>query len=231
MSEQTFELKGNLFTLSVLHLFSVDLAQLRKELDEKISQAPKFFQGAPIVVNLAQVQEESINFLTLKDSLSALQLNPVGICNGSEQQQLDAKEAKLSVLNYSQDVQKPKSTSTEVVEKEVYLPPQVIQSTVRSGQQIYAKGRDLIVLGAVSHGAEVIADGNIHIYGTLRGRAIAGASGAQEAAIYCQQLKAELVSINGSYWLSESLQGEFWEQPAQITQRNESLEITALVKG
>jgi septum site-determining protein MinC len=231
MSEQTFELKGNLFTLSVLHLFSVDLAQLRKELDEKISQAPKFFQGAPIVVNLAQVQEESINFLTLKDSLSALQLNPVGICNGSEQQQLDAKEAKLSVLNYSQDVQKPKSTSTEVVEKEVYLPPQVIQSTVRSGQQIYAKGRDLIVLGAVSHGAEVIADGNIHIYGTLRGRAIAGASGALEAAIYCQQLKAELVSINGSYWLSESLQGEFWEQPAQITQRNESLEITALVKG
>ncbi|MEL7478769.1 MAG: septum site-determining protein MinC [Pseudomonadota bacterium] len=231
MSEQTFELKGNLFTLSVLHLFSVDLAQLRKELDEKISQAPKFFQGAPIVVNLAQVQEESIDFLILKDSLSALQLNPVGICNGSEQQQLDAKEAKLSVLNYSQDVQKPKSASTEVVEKEVYLPPQVIQSTVRSGQQIYAKGRDLIVLGAVSHGAEVIADGNIHIYGTLRGRAIAGASGAQEAAIYCQQLKAELVSINGSYWLSESLQGEFWEQPAQITQRNESLEITALVKG
>ncbi|MAD90122.1 MAG: septum site-determining protein MinC [Pseudoalteromonas sp.] len=231
MSEQTFELKGNLFTLSVLHLFSVDLAQLRKELDEKISQAPKFFQGAPIVVNLAQVQEESIDFLILKDSLSALQLNPVGICNGSDQQQLDAKEAKLSVLNYSQDVQKPKSASTEVVEKEVYLPPQVIQSTVRSGQQIYAKGRDLIVLGAVSHGAEVIADGNIHIYGTLRGRAIAGASGAQEAAIYCQQLKAELVSINGSYWLSESLQGEFWEQPAQITQRNESLEITALVKG
>lgn len=231
MSEQTFELKGNLFTLSVLHLFSVDLAQLRKELDEKISQAPKFFQGAPIVVNLAQVQEESIDFLILKDSLSALQLNPVGICNGSEQQQLDAKEAKLSVLNYSQDVQKPKSASTEVVEKEVYLPPQVIQSTVRSGQQIYSKGRDLIVLGAVSHGAEVIADGNIHIYGTLRGRAIAGASGAQEAAIYCQQLKAELVSINGSYWLSESLQGEFWEQPAQITQRNESLEITALVKG
>lgn len=231
MSEQTFELKGNLFTLSVLHLFSVDIAQLRKELDEKISQAPKFFQGAPIVINLAQVQEDSINFLILKETLSALQLNPVGVCNGSEQQHLAAKEAHLSVLNYSQDVQKPISTSTEVVEKEVYLPPQVIQTTVRSGQQIYAKGRDLIVLGAVSHGAEVIADGNIHIYGTLRGRAIAGASGAKDAAIYCQQLKAELVSINGSYWLSESLQGEFWEQPAQITQRNESLEITALVKG
>ncbi|TMO55709.1 septum site-determining protein MinC [Pseudoalteromonas phenolica] len=232
MSEQTFELKGNLFTLSVLHLFTIDLAQLRKELDEKISQAPKFFEGAPIVVNLAQVQEEQVNFTELKDSLSALQLNPVGVCNGSDHQNVAAKEIGLSVLNYSQDIQKPKhNNSTEVVEKEVYLPPQVIQTTVRSGQQIYAKGRDLIVLGAVSHGAEVISDGNIHIYGTLRGRAIAGASGAQDAAIYCQQLKAELVSINGSYWLSESLQGEYWEQPAQITQRNESLEITALVKG
>ena len=232
MSEQTFELKGNLFTLSVLHLFTIDLALLRKELDEKISQAPKFFQGAPIVVNLSQVQEASIDFLELRNAISALQLNPVGVCNGSEQQNISAREVGLSVLNYNQDVQKPKTnTSSEVVEKEVYLPPKIIQTTVRSGQQIYAKGRDLIVLGAVSHGAEVISDGNIHIYGTLRGRAIAGASGAKDAAIYCQQLKAESVSINGSYWLSESLQGEYWEQPAQITQRNESLEITALVKG
>ena len=69
MSEQTFELKGNLFTLSVLHLFTVNLALLRKELDEKISQAPKFFQGAPIVVNLSQVQEEAIDFLELRNAI------------------------------------------------------------------------------------------------------------------------------------------------------------------
>ncbi len=89
----------------------------------------------------------------------------------------------------------------------------------------------LIVLGAVSHGAEVIADGNVHIYGTLRGRAIAGAQGQEDTSIFCQRLEAELVSINGSYWISDSLQGEHWGQAAQITQQDESLKITALVKG
>ncbi|NOU50198.1 septum site-determining protein MinC [Pseudoalteromonas sp. JBTF-M23] len=236
MSEQTFELKGNLFTLSVLHLFSVDITQLRKELDEKISQAPKFFIGAPIVINLAKLHDTNVDFATLKQTLIDLQLNPVGICNGTEQQNEAAKAVKLSVLNYSKDNAKPvqpKQNNTEVVEveKEVYLPPQIVQTTVRSGQQIYAKNRDLIVLGAVSHGAEVIADGNIHIYGTLRGRAIAGAQGYDEAAIYCQRLEAELVSINGSYWISDSLQGELWGKAAQVKQKNDSLEITALVKG
>lgn len=233
MSDQIFELKGNLFTLSVLHLFSVDIPRLRSELDEKISQAPKFFYGASIVVNLAEIQEVDIDFILLKRTLSDLQLNPVGVCNGTELQHIQAKAAKLSVLNYSKDIKPAASaqTTTEVVEKPVYLPAQIVQATVRSGQQIYAKDRDLIVLGSVSHGAEVISDGNIHIYGTLRGRAIAGAQGYDEASIYCQRLEAELVSINGSYWISDSLQGEHWGNPAQIKQINDSLEITALVKG
>jgi septum site-determining protein MinC len=233
MSDQTFELKGNLFTLSVLHLFSVDISRLRSELDEKISQAPKFFYGAPIVVNLAEIQDVEIDFTLLKETLSELQLNPVGVCNGTEQQHLLAKSAKFSVLNYSKDIKPAVSaqTTTEVVEKPVYLPAQIVQTTVRSGQQIYAKDRDLIVLGSVSHGAEVISDGNIHVYGTLRGRAIAGAQGFEEANIYCQRLEAELVSINGSYWISDSLQGEHWGKPAQIKQINDSLEITALIKG
>jgi septum site-determining protein MinC len=87
------------------------------------------------------------------------------------------------------------------------------------------------VIGAVSHGAEVISDGNVHIYGTLRGRAIAGAKGYNEANIFCQKLEAELVSINGSYWISDSLQGEHWGSAVQIQQKNDSLEISALVKG
>ena len=88
--------------------------------------------------------------------------------------------------------------------KSIYL-LKLLNSTVRSGQQVYAKDRDLIILGAVSHGAEVIADGNIHIYGALRGRAIAGAKGNTDAAIFCQRLEAELVSIDGNYWISDSL--------------------------
>ena len=234
MSEQIFELKGNLFTLSVLHLFSADTALLSKQLDEKIAQAPKFFAGAPIVINLSDVQDEALDFSFLKSMLSGLSLNPVGVCNGSQKQNESAKAAGLSVLNYSQDVKgatAKQQTNTSIVEKTVHLPAQVIHGTVRSGQQVYAKDRDLIVIGAVSHGAEVISDGNVHIYGTLRGRAIAGAKGYNEANIFCQKLEAELVSINGSYWISDSLQGEHWGSAVQIQQKNDSLEISALVKG
>ncbi|MCF2847894.1 septum site-determining protein MinC [Pseudoalteromonas sp. ACER1] len=234
MSEQIFELKGNLFTLSVLHLFSADTVLLSKQLDEKIAQAPKFFAGAPIVINLSDVQDEALDFSFLKSMLSGLSLNPVGVCNGSQEQNESAKAAGLSVLNYSQDVKgatAKQQTNTSIVEKTVHLPAQVIHGTVRSGQQVYAKDRDLIVIGAVSHGAEVISDGNVHIYGTLRGRAIAGAKGYNEANIFCQKLEAELVSINGSYWISDSLQGEHWGSAVQIQQKNDSLEISALVKG
>ncbi|KID55902.1 septum site-determining protein MinC [Pseudoalteromonas luteoviolacea CPMOR-1] len=233
MSTQSFELKGNLFTLSVLQLFNGDLSVVKAQLNEKISQAPKFFQGAPIVINLAEVQNEPLVLSDLKTILSELSLNPVGICNGSDEQNETAKSIGMSVLNYTKDVAPAVSTNTktEVVEKHVYVPAQVVNATVRSGQQIYAKDRDLIIIGAVSHGAEVIADGNIHIYGTLRGRAIAGAQGNDSASIYCQKLEAELVSVNGSYWISDSLQGEFWGNPCKITQTNESLELTALVKG
>lgn len=231
MSEQIFELKGNLFTLSVLHLFKNDIDGLISQLDEKIAQVPKFFFGAPVVVNLQNLPNEHIDFATLKQSLIDLQLNPVGICAGTEEQNTAAKSHKLSILNYSKD-QAPKTklqsaTNTSIVEKEVFVPAQIINGNVRGGQQIYAKNRDLIITGSVSPAAEVISDGNIHVYGTLRGRAIAGAKG-QESVIFCQKLNAELVSINGNYWLSDSLQGSAWGNAACISLENESLKISAL---
>ncbi|BED91276.1 MULTISPECIES: septum site-determining protein MinC [unclassified Pseudoalteromonas] len=235
MSEQIFELKGNLFTLSVLHLYSTDIALLAEQLYVKIAQAPRFFEGAPIVVNLEEIKNSSLDFDHLKSLIERMSFNAVGVCNGSDEQHTQAKAAGLSVLNYSQDAKtapvKQEAPNTSIVEKNVYLPAQVINGTVRSGQQVYAKDRDLIVLGAVSHGAEVIADGNVHIYGTLRGRAIAGAKGIKDACIFCQKLEAELVSIDGNYWISDSLQGEHWGNAVQIQQKNESLEISALVKG
>ena len=82
----------------------------------------------------------------------------------------------------------------------------MITQPVRSGQQIYAKNSDLIVIASVSPGAELLADGNIHIYGRLKGRALAGVTGNQHAHIFCQNLEAELVAIAGHYWLSEDLQ-------------------------
>ena len=92
----------------------------------------------------------------------------------------------------------------------------IVTEPVRSGTQIYARGGDLIVTAAVSAGAEVMADGNIHVYGRLRGRALAGAAGDTAARIFCTRLEAELVSIAGRYLVSEQLPAEYQGGPAQI---------------
>ena len=96
------------------------------------------------------------------------------------------------------------------------LPTKVISRPVRSGQQIYAEGSDLILLASVSEGAEILADGHIHVYGTLRGRALAGVKGDTSARIFCQQMEAELVSIAGQFVMNDTLRGHCWKQSAQV---------------
>ncbi|HDO1366456.1 TPA: septum site-determining protein MinC, partial [Aeromonas veronii] len=105
------------------------------------------------------------------------------------------------------------------------IPSKVHVGPVRSGQQIYAAGTSLVVLGSVSPGAEVLADDSIHIYGTLRGRAIAGARGNTQARIYCQQLQAELLSIAGTFQLSDALPAGLIQQPVHVRLDNEQLRI------
>jgi septum site-determining protein MinC len=96
---------------------------------------------------------------------------------------------------------------------------------VRSGAQIYARGADLVVTSAVSAGAELIADGNIHVYGTLRGRAIAGASGDAEARIFCSRLEAELISVAGRYLVSENIAPDSRGHAVQISLEGDRLAI------
>ncbi|MCO6061755.1 septum site-determining protein MinC, partial [Pseudomonas sp. MOB-449] len=99
----------------------------------------------------------------------------------------------------------------------------------RGGQQIYAEGGDLVVLSAVSPGAELIADGNIHVYGPLRGRVLAGAKGNTEARIFCQQLTAELLSIAGRYKVAEDLRrSPQWGKPVHVSLSGDVLNITRL---
>jgi septum site-determining protein MinC len=104
----------------------------------------------------------------------------------------------------------------------------VISEPVRSGQQIYVPNGDLLVLAPVSHGAELLADGHIHIYGPLRGRALAGVTGDTEARIFCQSLEAELISIAGQYKISEDLEGDYWQQPVVVHLTEGHLQIRAL---
>ncbi|BDX07910.1 septum site-determining protein MinC [Planctobacterium marinum] len=232
MSEQTVELKGTGFTLSVVKITSPDLIKVKHELASKIAQAPQFFNLAPVVINL-ETCENMPEFNALKSLLSELKLLPVGITGCPEPFKQAANDAGFALMTAAKKSAPtaPVQNVPQIVEKVIKVhesqPGKIVQQNLRSGQQIYAKGTDLIIVGSVSNGAEVIADGNIHIYGALRGRAIAGASGNNEARIFCRKLQAELVSINGHYWTSEKLQ-DHWEKNTCIALSGEQLHLTSL---
>ena len=202
-----FELKGSLFTLTVLHLFQLDRAAIERHLAEKVKRAPSFFNNTPVVIDLEGLAEprngmDGVDFNGLYELLRGHGMVPVGIRNGRPELQAVARQAGLPVLPESRS-----AGATKKLERAEPAPvrSRLINHPVRSGQQIYASDSDLIVLGTVSAGAEVIADGNVHIYGALRGRALAGVKGDVETWIFCQSLEAELISIAGRYRVSEQL--------------------------
>jgi septum site-determining protein MinC len=163
-------------------------------------------------------------------------LVPVGIRGGSPAQELAANAAKLAVLaegktETTQRSAAPSATTKSVAAdrpKATVVETKLIQQPVRSGQRIYAAGGDLIVLAPVSHGAEIMADGNIHVYGSLKGRALAGVKGNLSARIFCSDLQAELVAIGGSYKISENLDASLQGRPVQIYLKDEALIVDAL---
>jgi septum site-determining protein MinC len=235
MSDQTLELKGSLFPLSVVSCPDLSVTALQSQLSQKVAQAPAFFYQAPIILNLTDCQQTP-DFAAIKQLFSELKLVLVGVCGANSALKQQAQQAGLAALQLGKESKSPaptaapaKSQATPARSVSVAIDSKIIEHTVRSGQQIYAKGSDLIVKGTVGAGAEVIADGNIHIYGTLRGKAIAGASGDSSKRIFCYNLQPELVSIAGNYWLSESLQGEFWGKAACIKLQDDQLVLADLV--
>ena len=234
MSDQSLELKGSLFPLSVLSCADLSVDALASQLSQKLAQAPAFFYQAPIVLNLSNC-EQTPDFSAIKQLFTRLNLVLVGVCGASNALKQQAQQAGLAALQLGKDAKVAKATETPLASKavteqiSVAMDARIVEQTVRSGQQIYAKGTDLIVRGTVGAGAEVIADGNIHIYGTLRGKAIAGAAGDSSKRIFCYNLQAELVSIAGNYWLSDSLQGEFWGKAASIKLHDDQLVLAELV--
>ncbi|WP_394247457.1 septum site-determining protein MinC [Vibrio profundi] len=213
------DLKGSSFTLSVLHLSDHKIDSAVTFLQEKVTQAPTFFAAAPVVINISKV-EGDIDFTQLKNGISNAGMIPVGItgCQDKRAQNL-AKEAGFAVMSASKS---PSQAPAKMA------PTKIIRTPIRSGQQVYAKDGDLVILNHVSAGAEVIADGSIHIHGTLRGRAIAGASGQKEAKIICNDLQAELVSISGNYWLSDQIESEYWQKKIMLSMTGDVLHFDVL---
>lgn len=216
--------QGALFTVMVVRATMLRDPAFEHELTQQISRSPRFFQNAPVVLDLRGVENmtEAGEFETVRETLHKLTLTLVGVQN-AQPAQLEAATA-VGLASFAPNAAGQPRTAAAAA------PPapktRVVTEPVRSGTQIYARGSDLVVTATVSPGAELVADGNIHIYGALRGRALAGASGDGAARIFCTRLEAELVSIAGRYLVSEQLPPGVQSTPVQITLVDDQLTVT-----
>ena len=234
MVERDNELKGTTFTISVLHLSDGNPDRIRQLLEAKVAQAPQFFNCAPLVLNVERLSDIP-DFEQLRELVESEDFVLVGITGArDEAMKTAAKAAGLAVMVSGKSRKAEPvapAPAPEPVEVAQVAPVQALEPTkvhvgpVRSGQQIYAAGTSLVVLGSVSPGAEVIADDSIHIYGALRGLAIAGSKGNPLARIYAQQWQAELPSIAGTFQLSDALPAGLIQEPVHIRLDNEQLRI------
>ena len=234
-TEASFKLKGSRVTMTILELYRYDYQSFNATLATAINSAPDFFNQTPVILSLEKCDQHGfIDFIELGELCREYGLVPVAIRGGSEEQTLAANVAGLPMLPAASVSGRSSESAAETVtvrEVEVQVPVsanKLITTPIRSGQQVYAPGGDLVVLAPVSAGAEILADGNIHVYGPLRGRALAGVKGDTEARIFCQSLEAELISIAGNYKVNEDLQKEHWKEGIQARLEGDQLVITPL---
>ncbi len=235
-----FEIKSANLPLVALLLKSLDLDRLRQELAQRFGDVPDFFDQDPLVIDLSLLkgagERDGSVLWTVADfqSLSALlrgyRLHPLAVRGGSPTQMAVAVQAGLiaapDALVRASPIQRThESAANEPMVSHVptaspvapALNALVIDKPLRSGQQVYARGRDLVVMAMVNQGAEVIADGHIHVYAPLRGKAIAGARGNADARIFSLVMAPELISIAGVYRTSENaLPASVQSKPAQV---------------
>lgn len=245
---KTFQIKGELSTLMVLYLNGIDLKALEDGLSAQVDRSPQMFKGVPIVVDLSAIPVgNNLDLSWLKNLLMSRDLIPVGLRNVNVDLRDKAVKAGWALLvgsgskaKKTQDTtpvveaaQAPIVEAPKIVEPEIINVP--IESTmhvqqVRSGQQLSVPQGDLVVVNSVNEGSELLVDGNIHVYGALRGRALAGIHGNQSVRIFCQSLEAELVSIAGFYKMQEDIPAELRGKMVQIYLDAGELKIDPLIK-
>jgi septum site-determining protein MinC len=234
-----FELKSASLSVVALVLRTTDLAALSQAMSAQFGSNPELFSHDPVVIDLSQLPSKNfqlddaavVPFGPLMALLRSYHLQPVAVRGGTPEQMQAAAAVCLSeappALAESELITKATKAAAskkQLASAEVlafgapsHVPTLVIHKPLRSGQQVYAKNGDLIVMAAVNFGAEVLADGNIHVYGPLRGKAVAGVKGYQEARIYSTCMEPELVSIAGTYRTTETpLPANVLGRPAQI---------------
>ncbi|GEN28179.1 putative septum site-determining protein MinC [Halovibrio variabilis] len=236
-----FAFKGGMLPMTVMELNSADPEQIRQQLAGKLSQSPAFFQHTPVVLSVEKLDEPHLALERICAVCRDHKLLPVAVRGGSEPVRQSAwalglgwfppvAEARTRALE-SVNTSPVHEVTREDTMSETPAPAvatRLYRGTVRSGQQVSAADGDLVVIGAVNAGAEVLAAGSIHVYGALRGRALAGIHGNAEAGIYCRELAAELLSVAGNYKRSEDIDAQLRGQPAEVHFTQEQLEIKPL---
>ena len=251
-----FELAGELkigqVGIANLRIRTLDVARLTEEMRGRVQRAPKLFARAAVVIDfggLSRTPDEA-TARALIEGLRDAGVLPVALAYGTTEIERLSEALGLPLLakfraSYERDEQAPspaptirepeppppkaaKSAPAAAAPAVATVAPGMIQSApVRSGQQIYAENRDLTVLTTVGAGAEVISDGSVHIYGPLRGRALAGAKGNEQARIFCREFHAELVAIAGHYKVMEEIPKELRGKAVQIWLEDQQLKIAA----
>jgi septum site-determining protein MinC len=227
----------------------VDGAALHDELERRVRAAPQMFARAAVVLDLSHLlnlpDDGSVD--ALLEAVRSAGMLPVGLAYGTSETEALARRVGLPLIAKFRAAYEPAGVAAampaEPARRSEPDPREPIHSapapgsaqgaqfhagSVRSGQQVYARDRDLIVTGAIANGAEVIADGNIHVYGGLRGRAMAGAQGDEKARIFVSDFRAELVAIAGHYRVFEQIPDDLEGQSVQCWLEGEKLLIARL---
>lgn len=247
--EPAGELKIGQVGIANLKIRTLDIPALAEEMRQRVTRAPKMFDRAAVILDFGGLSKlpTVIEARELVEALRGAGALPVGLAYGSSENDALAVELGLPLLakfraQYeradgepapapaaAKPAPQPERPRPAAAPASVSAEPGLMQvASVRSGQQLYAEQRDLTVVGTVGAGAEVIADGSIHIYGALRGRALAGAQGMENARIFCRDFHAELIAIAGTYMVADDFPRELMGRAVQIRLEKGKLHIAAL---
>ena len=234
-----YQIRGRFLTAISLRLEGPANRQMLAELDTQLRQTPQFFADAPLVIDL----EQAVGFVSPDDLVGLIEhlryrrVSVFAVQGGSREQMAAAATLGLISVPAGRDSGRdlgPKAAAPADAPAPAATPAEparlsnrIITTPVRSGQTVVAETGDLIVVGPVGSGAELIAAGNIHVYGHLRGRASAGVFGDETARIFCQSLEAELISIAGLYRTSESLDAVERRKDVQVFLQGDRLCVEA----
>jgi septum site-determining protein MinC len=242
--EQAGELKIGQVGIANLRIRTLDVARLSQEMRERVQRAPKLFGRAAVIIDFGGLAQtpDAATAQALLDGLREAGVLPVALAYGTREiEELSVALGLPLLAKFRAQYERIEGGAPAAAPAPVSPPPpppppapaarpqpgRMQKTAVRSGQQLYAENCDLTVVATVGAGAEVISDGSIHIYGSLRGRALAGAQGNTEARIFCRDFHAELVAIAGHYKVLDDIPKELRGKAVQVWLEQDQIKIAA----